>query len=130
MPWSNKELISKFEQTHSFETRKKESDRVMQKYEDRVVIIAEPLKGDKNMEKNANISKPKNKFLVSYDITVAQFQCILRKRLNIQPESAIYIYCKSNVLPPTTYSLGQLYNEHVSNDGFLYIFYGSESTFG
>lgn len=124
------ELIAKFEQQHDFNVRKTESERVMKKYDNKLALVAEPIKGDRYMEKYANKHNAKNKYLVGYDLTLAQFHTVIRKRLHLSFNDSIFIYCKDKTLPYTSQTMGQIYKEQASEDGFLYLFYGSESTFG
>ncbi|KAE8956555.1 hypothetical protein PR001_g31694, partial [Phytophthora rubi] len=44
----------------------------------------------------------KKKFLVPADLTVGQFVYVIRKRIKLSPEKAIFIFV-NNVLPPTVY---------------------------
>ena len=53
----------------------------------------------------------------------------MRKRIKLAPEKAIFIFV-NNVLPPTAALMSQIYAEHKDEDGFLYITYSGESTFG
>jgi GABA(A) receptor-associated protein len=43
----------------------------------------------------------KKKYLVPADLTVGQFVYVIRKRIKLQPEKAIFIFVNNNVLPPT-----------------------------
>ncbi|KAJ3305284.1 ubiquitin-like protein atg8 [Kappamyces sp. JEL0829] len=90
---------SKFKDEHPFEKRKQEADRIRQKYPDRIPCIVE--KAEK----------------------------VIRKRIKLSPEKAIFIFV-NNVLPPSSSILNQVYAEHKDEDGFLYIIYSSENTFG
>ena len=40
------------------------------------------------------------RYLVPADLTVGQFVYVVRKRINLSPEKAIFIFVK-NILPPT-----------------------------
>ena len=71
----------------------------------------------------------KHKYLVPNDISVGQFVYIIRKRVKLTPEKAIFIFI-NDVLPPTSTLMGDIYNEHKNEDGFLYITYAGENTFG
>jgi GABA(A) receptor-associated protein len=71
----------------------------------------------------------KNKYIVPDDLTVGQFLFILRKRLNMPPEKAIFIYYK-NILPPTGEKMGDLYNKYKHEDSMLYLTYCGENCFG
>ena len=71
----------------------------------------------------------KRKFLVPADLTVAQFMYIIRKRIQLPPEKAMFLFV-NKVLPTTSSTMGSIYDEHKDPDGFLYISYSGENTFG
>lgn len=71
----------------------------------------------------------KKKYLVPNDLTVGQFTYVIRRRISINPEKALFIFVK-NVLPPNASLIADVYAEHKDADGFLYITYSGENTFG
>lgn len=71
----------------------------------------------------------KKKYLVPADLTVGQFVYVIRKRIKLSPEKAIFIFI-NNVLPPTAALMSSIYEEQKDEDGFLYITYSGENTFG
>ncbi|KAJ3405473.1 ubiquitin-like protein atg8 [Chytriomyces hyalinus] len=103
--------------------RKGEAERIRQKYPDRIPCIVE------KAEKSDIATIDKKKYLVPCDLTVGQFVYVIRKRIKLSPEKAIFIFV-NNVLPPSSSLLSQVYQEHKDEDGFLYIVYSSENTFG
>jgi len=64
----------------------------------------------------------KKKYLVPADLTVGQFCYVIRKRIKLEPEKAIFIFV-NEVLPPTAALMSSIYEEHKDPDGFLYISY-------
>jgi GABA(A) receptor-associated protein len=54
---------------------------------------------------------------------------VIRKRIKLEPEKAIFIFV-NNTLPPTAALMSQIYKEQADSDGFLYVTYSGESTFG
>ena len=54
---------------------------------------------------------------------------VIRKRIKLRPEKAIFIFV-SSVLPPSAALMSSIYEEHRDEDGFLYIQYSGEHTFG
>ena len=66
----------------------------------------------------------KKKYLVPSDLTVGQFCYVIRKRIKLAPEKAIFIFV-NEVLPPTAALMSSIYEEHKDEDGFLYITYAS-----
>ncbi|RVW50546.1 Autophagy-related protein 8f [Vitis vinifera] len=68
-------------------------------------------------------------YLVPADLTVGQFVYVIRKRIKLSAEKAIFIFV-DNVLPPTGAIMSGIYDEKKDADGFLYVTYSGENTFG
>ncbi|KAH3501219.1 ubiquitin-like protein atg8 [Aspergillus fumigatus] len=107
-------MRSKFKDEHPFEKRKAEAERIRQKYADRIPVICE------KVEKSDIATIDKKKYLVPADLTVGQFVYVIRKRIKLSPEKAIFIFV-DEVLPPTAALMSSIYEEHKDEDGFLYI---------
>jgi GABA(A) receptor-associated protein len=106
-----------------FEKKYNESKRIREKYPERVPVIVEKAKG-------CNLNDiDKKKYLVPCDITIGQFISIIRQRIKLSPDKAIFIFI-NNILPPTSATIHSIYNEMKHGDGFLYIHYNGESVFG
>ena len=71
-------------------------------------------------EKSDIATIDKKKYLVPSDLTVGQFVYVIRKRIKLSPEKAIFIFV-DEVLPPTAALMSSIYEEHKDEDGFLYI---------
>ena len=54
------------------------------------------------------------------DLTVGQFVYVIRKRIKLSPEKAIFIFV-GNVLPPTAAMMSSVYEQNKDDDGFLYL---------
>ncbi|KAL9255094.1 Autophagy-related protein [Drosera capensis] len=106
-----------------FETRKAESARIKEKFPERIPTIVE------RAERTDIPDIDKKKYLVSSDWTVGQFVYVVRKRVKLSAEKAVFIFVK-NTLPPTGALLSAVYEEHKDEDGFLYMTYSGENTFG
>jgi len=111
-------FIDKF----SFEERLKESFKIKSRYRTSAPIIVEP-KDEKTMKID------KCKFLVPWDLEYGQFLYVIRKRLKIDPEHAIFMFC-DNVIPNNTDTILHIYKKMGHSDGFLYFKYSFENTFG
>ncbi|POS81154.1 microtubule associated protein 1A/1B [Diaporthe helianthi] len=81
------------------------------------------------VEKSDIATIDKKKYLVPADLTVGQFVYVIRKRIKLSPDKAIFIFV-DEVLPPTAALMSSIYEEHKDEDGFLYITYSGENTFG
>lgn len=115
--------MSSFKKAQSFDQRKAAAKRMLEKYPDRVPVVIEKAQGS-----NAE-DLPISKYMIPQDFTIAQFLSTLRKRINLSPDQAIFLYTE-NGIPPSSESMAQIYYNQVDSDGFLYMTYASESTFG
>ncbi|KAL7222970.1 hypothetical protein ACSBR1_024617 [Camellia fascicularis] len=68
-------------------------------------------------------------YLVPADLTVGQFVYVVRKRIKLGAEKAIFVFVK-NILPPTIAMMSAIYEENKDEDGFLYMTYSGKNTFG
>lgn len=102
---------------------KAESDRIRVKYPDRLPVIVEKSEKSKVQEID------KKKYLVPADLTCGQFVYVIRKRLKLPAEQAIFLFI-NGVIPPTAELLSNIFEQNKDEDGFLYITYSGENTFG
>ncbi len=63
------------------------------------------------------------------DLTCGQFVYVIRKRLKLPAEKAIFLFV-GRVIPPTAAMLNSIYEQYKDPDGFLYISYSDENVFG
>lgn len=115
----------RFKYEYSFQKRKEESSRVLQKYPDRIPIICEK----SHVASNDCPDIDKKKYLVPKDLTVSQFLYVIRNRLKLGPEKAIFLFV-GDIIPPSSSYIIDIYNHYSENDGFLYITYSPENVFG
>jgi len=112
-----------YKKRYTEETRVVECSRILKKHSDRVPIIVCKDKGCNLM----NIDK--QKYLVPKDMTLAQFIYVIRKRIQLKANEALFILI-NNSLVPGNRLLQDVYETNKDTDGFLYIIYSSENTFG
>lgn len=114
-----------FKSEFSFAKRSIESKRIMSKYNDKIPIICEKAKtADKNCPQI-----DKKKYLVPNDLTVAQFVYVIRKRLKLDAEKSMFIFVNGQI-PTNSHMICDLYDKNKDEDGFLYVTYALENTFG
>jgi len=113
-----------FKQEHSLEKRIEVSSKIRSKYPDRIPVI---------VEKSLRSDAPpidKKKFLVPQDISVGKFVYEIRKHMPaLKAEDSIFLFV-NDVLPPSAALVSTIYEKHKDEDGFLYITYSGENTFG
>lgn len=111
-----------FKTEHSESERRVEATRILTKYPDRIPVIAEVI--DKHLP-----VLEKKKYLVPAELTLAQFVFVLRKRIELKQDQALFIFCGSKI-PPSTTTMSHLYLESKDPDGFLYLMVTGENAFG
>jgi len=112
-----------YQNLKKLDERKAESARIMTKFPDRIPVIVEKAKESDVPEID------KYKFLIPKDLSMGEFLYVIRKRIKLAPEKAIFLFCNNNI-PNVSDCISRLYEEHKNADGFLYITYASENTFG
>jgi GABA(A) receptor-associated protein len=118
-------VVCEFKKRFTLEQRKEECAKMLTKFPDRIPVIVERLP-------NNNLpSMDRKKFLVPSDIVLGQFIQIIRKRINLNPVNAIFTFIgEKHRLFNITELLSTIYTDNKDDDGFLYIYYTSENTFG
>ena len=112
-----------YKESRSFGARCDESAIMRNRYPDRIPIVIEP-----RTPKTPSIDK--RKYMTPKDLTFGQLFFIVRKRLNLRQEDALFFYMNNNILVPTTSTIHAVYETNRDEDGFLYIGYSLENTFG
>lgn len=112
-----------FKENHSVEHRKAEAEKIRTKHPDRVPVIVERVPSSQVCDID------KRKYLVPSDISAAQLMWIVRKRIQLPPEKALFLFVDT-MMPQSSMTVGEMYSKHADEDGFLYIAYSGENTFG
>ena len=115
--------MNNFKKKYAFKHRFDEVNRIVKKFPDRIPVIVQ-----KNIRSNIQ-DIDKHKFLVPYDLTIGQFIYIIRKRIKLDPQKSIFMFIE-NTIPTTSTLMSEIYNQYKDTDGFLYITYSGENTFG
>lgn len=113
-----------FKEQHTFAERQIEALRIHEKFPSRIPVIVERSPQSKQIP---NIDK--TKFLVPGDLTVGQFIYIIRRRIALSSDTALFLFVNST-LPTTNTLLKELYTSLKEADGFLYCLYSGENVFG
>ena len=105
-----------FKNKYSLHDRYNDACKILEKYPDRIPLICE-------RSQIASYDCPyidKQKYLVQKDLTIGHFIYVIRKRMNLSPEKAIFLFI-NGFIPSSSQVLGNLYE---------YINYSLENTFG
>lgn len=135
----NKRNNNSFTEQYTFDERKNEIIRVMMKHPDKIPVYI-------NKSHNSDINDiKKHKFLVPETLTIGEFMIIIRKNIQLKPEQAITLFIQTIddniIMAPSSETIGSVYYKNVisfknnskySNkiDGYLYLVYSGENTFG
>ncbi|MCP9262255.1 Autophagy-related protein [Dirofilaria immitis] len=91
-----------YKEENPFEKRRAEGEKIRRKYPDRIPVIVE--KAPKARLRDLD----KKKYLVPSDLTVGQFYFLIRKRIHLRPEDALFFFV-NNSIPQTMTTMGQIY---------------------
>lgn len=117
--------MDRFKKEYTFEQRKDDTDKVMQKYKNRVPVYLYKGKFNRTMEEYE-----KKKFLVSEDMKFYVFTDTIRNTYKIDKNQSIYYMINDKVMIEMTSTLGMLYRRYKDDDGYLYLSYYGENVFG
>ncbi len=102
------------------------SQKILKGYPDRVPILVE-----------AGPNAPpiaRSKFLVPCDIDAAKFIYEIRKHIRLHAAEAIFVFVGdpdgTMIMPQPSQTMSLIYQQHKQSDGFLYVRYALENTFG
>lgn len=115
-------MLSSLLNGKTLEERMNESLGVRNRHPDRIPIIL-----SRGNSKVREINR--NKYLVPLDMTMGQLAFVVRRKIEMTPEKALFLFVNNKLLP-TNALMEQIYHIEKNEDGFLYIFYSSEDTFG
>jgi GABA(A) receptor-associated protein len=114
-----------FQESTPLKKRIELSSKILSTYPDRVPVIVQ--RGE--TAKLPHITR--QKFLAPDDISMARFVQEIRKHIDgLEATTAIFVFLEGNVLPPQSALMAQIYRQHKSEDGFLYLTYCNEEVFG
>ncbi|KAM5237698.1 microtubule-associated protein 1 light chain 3 gamma [Ctenodactylus gundi] len=114
-----------FKQRKSFATRQKEVAGIQAKFPNKIPVIVERYPRDQFLP-----LLDKTKFLVPQELTMTQLHSVIRSRLILGATDAFYLLVNNKSLVSTGVTMAEIYRDHKDKDGFLYVTYTSQETFG
>lgn len=121
---TNTTIVKSTPVSNEYLERLKKSQVILEKYPDRVPLIIQPSKNDRDA-----FPIDKSKYITPRDLSMMQLQQIIRKRIHFPPEKALFMFVNNKIYPITSL-IGNIYDDNKDTDGFLYITYCQENTFG
>ncbi len=113
-----------FKKALKLEERKAEFEKVLSSSSGKIPVIIEKDPRSKMEELG------KSKFLVSPEMNVTQFEALIRKKLKISKESALFFVVNGKHAIVGTQLFSEIYQKFKEEDGFLYIAYSDEQIWG
>ena len=107
---------------------KKEYERIHKIHPDRIAVLVDA----RSIMDADEIKKHKHKYLVTPSLLVSQFQALVRAKLTIEPEQAIFFMINNELASGIT-SFGELAaasERYVHESGFIIIKLELENAFG
>ncbi|EAR86305.1 autophagy protein Atg8 ubiquitin-like protein (macronuclear) [Tetrahymena thermophila SB210] len=116
-----------FKEKFSLAERQKELEKQKSKYPNMIPVIVEINKKAKTVR-----VLEKQKFLVSKDVKLHEFQQTVRKKLDITNEAdALFFFVGNKKIEKINRTMSEIYQESKDkDDGFLYITYSDQEVFG
>ena len=106
-----------------FDDRCRESRAMLQKYPDRIPIIVHAKgKSDPIIDKH--------KYMSPRRLSFSQLFYVIRKRLHMDSSKGLFFFLDNNTLVIASSLVEDVYSRNADEDGFLYITYSVENTFG
>ena len=113
-----------FKEAYSLEERKQEYQKVVQEHPGKIGIICE------KAPKSPIEEIKKTKYLVGEEIKLGQFSEIIRKKIKMEKQSAIFLLANGKISLTGDETMSDIYKKYKDEDGFLYIAYASEEVWG
>ena len=109
----------------SFETRCNECQHLKSKFPNKAPFVIERYQTSKNIPQ-----LDKTKFVFPKDLPMGLMIKFVRDRLPLSPNESLYFFVNDTVLVRASATVGEIYQMYADEDGFVYITYATQETFG
>ena len=114
-----------YKKNNTLDSRKSQYRKILENHPDKIPVI---LERDKHCTINKTI---KTKYILSKEVTMAEFINIVREKLGLRPERALFFLINGKHSITLTEELGEIYEKYKDKgDGFLYMSYSEEMVYG
>ena len=109
----------------TLEERKHKAEELLKQYKDKVPIILE------QFPKSHLPTLEKTRFLLQRNVLVEQFLFLIRKKLNLNLESPLFLITEKIIVLNSKQTMNDIYLKcKDKKDKFLYLYYTSDIPFG
>ncbi|XP_066216244.1 microtubule-associated proteins 1A/1B light chain 3C [Saccopteryx leptura] len=121
----NSPSLRPFKQRKTLATRQEEVARIRAKFPNKIPVVVERYSKEKFLP-----LLDKTKFLVPQELTMTQFLSIIRSRMVLGATEALYLLVNNKSVVSMSVTMAEIYRDYRDEDGFLYMTYASQETFG